>query len=171
MIPRFVPRNHPQQVATRGALDSVDDRVTPEAMFREIDAEFRFTLDVAASPDNARCRRFFTRDQDGLSQSWAGETVWCNPPYSNIGAWVKKAIDEVRGGCRGVVLLIPGNRCEQAFWQDLVEPVRDRGLGITTRFLRGRRHFDLPGKMVRRKEARPPFGLVLVIVEPRGKED
>ena len=43
-----------------------------------------FTVDVAAAPHNTKCERFYTAEQDGLAQSWAGETVWCNPPYSSI---------------------------------------------------------------------------------------
>jgi hypothetical protein len=46
---------------------------TPPDLFAQLDAEFRFTLDVAAQPDNALCVRFYTPEQDGLSQSWAGD--------------------------------------------------------------------------------------------------
>ena len=73
---------------------------TPQAFFDELDAEFHFTLDPCATPQNAKCARFFTKEQDGLAQSWQGEKVYCNPPYGrDIGKWVKKAADEVsRGG-------------------------------------------------------------------------
>lgn len=41
----------------------------------------RFTLDAAATAENAKCQRFFTREQDSLSLDWSG-VVWLNPPFS-----------------------------------------------------------------------------------------
>lgn len=40
---------------------------TPHDLFAELDKEFGFTLDVAASHDNAKVLRYFTRADDGLS--------------------------------------------------------------------------------------------------------
>lgn len=75
---------------------------TPQAFFAQLDAEFHFTLDVCATPQNAKCPRFFTKEIDGLAQSWYGETVYCNPPYGrDIAKWVKKASDEVLHAARG----------------------------------------------------------------------
>lgn len=62
---------------------SKDDRRTPSNVYDPLHAFHRFTLDVAASADNAKCARFFDEEMDGLSRSWAGETVWCNPPFSD----------------------------------------------------------------------------------------
>jgi len=47
-------------------------------------------LDVAASASNAKCKRFFDEQIDGLKQSWDNEVVWCNPPYKNVAQWIKK---------------------------------------------------------------------------------
>ncbi len=90
---RFQAKNHRQQVTARGgADDAVDDRGTTPADFGKFDSWLGpFTLDVAASDRNAKCSRYFTFTQDGLRQSWAGERVWCNPPYSRIGPWIDKA--------------------------------------------------------------------------------
>lgn len=152
--------NHPQQVGRRGALEKVDDRRTPRSLFDPLDEEFAFTLDVAASPENALCKRFYTIWDDGLAQSWMGERVWCNPPYSNIRPWVEKM---VRSEAELVVMLLPANRTEQAWWQDIIEP--RRGPIIETRFLRGRLRFDTPDHdySAQPKGNRPPFGVVLVI--------
>lgn len=67
---------------------------TPQALFDELDAEFGFTLDVAASDANAKCPLYFTAESDGLSRSWRGERIFCNPPYNNIAPWIEKAIRE-----------------------------------------------------------------------------
>lgn len=54
-----------------------------------------FTLDAAASPHNAKCKKFFTKEQDGLKQSWEGERVFCNPPFGREGPlFVRKAAEE-----------------------------------------------------------------------------
>lgn len=158
------PKNHPQQVAAVGVDDEKDDRRTPQELFDELDAEHGpFTVDVAASAENAKCLRFYDLASDGLAQSWAGELVWCNPPFSRLMPWVQKALEEIAAGCVRVVMLLPANRTEQPFWQEYIEPVRDRGLGVTTRFLPGRQKFGSasgPGK------AGCPFGCVVVVFEP-----
>lgn len=53
---------------------------TPPALFEELNAEFGFTLDAAASDTNAKCDTYFTLETDGLKQSWEGQTVFCTPP-------------------------------------------------------------------------------------------
>lgn len=165
----FKGNNHPQQTGARGARDDINDRgTTPELLAEVIELGYGpFTLDVAAADHNAKCARYFTLTDDGLEQSWAGETVWCNPPYSDIHPWVAKALIECAHPGTTVTLLLPANRTEQAWWQDLIEPFRDRPgnrPGITTHFLRGRRRFirhDAGFDSVQPND-RPPFGLVVV---------
>lgn len=162
----FISRNHPQQVARRGPLDEVDDRTTPWEVFEPLDRRFGFTVDAAASPRNARCERFWTRQDDGLEQSWAGERVWCNPPYSGLAHWVRKAHEEIRAHAELVVMLLPANRTEQGWWQDWIEPYRDgrdRRFGPRTEFWRGRTRFIQAGQTEIKPNERPPFGCVLAI--------
>ena len=45
---------------------------TPQRLFDELDAEFHFTLDAAASDENHKCARYFTQNDDGLRQNWGG---------------------------------------------------------------------------------------------------
>lgn len=112
---------------------ATDDWATPQWLFDALKAEFAFTLDPAASPSNAKCRRFFTRQEDGLAQDWSGETVFLNPPYGRvIGDWVQKAHEtSLRGSA--VVCLLPA-RTDTAWWHNFVM----RG---EIRFLRGRLRF------------------------------
>lgn len=49
-----------------------DDWCTPQAFFDELDREFHFDLDAAASSENAKCKRYFTKETDGLKNSWGG---------------------------------------------------------------------------------------------------
>lgn len=181
----YKSENHPQQTAKRGARDNVDDRGTKWEFIRSIEERFGypFDLDVAASPRNAKAPKFYTREDDGLTQPWRG-FVWCNPPYSDCGAWVRKAWTEWRGSdprtpddhgmqhARDaapwrIVMLLPANRVEQAWWQDLVEPYRDRpGSPLRVEFLRGRMRFDRPNAVIGPKGDRPPFGCALLIWRP-----
>lgn len=158
----FPPKNHPQQPVD----NETDERYTLPDTFDPLHAEHLFTLDAAATRENAKCPQFFDREVNGLLQSWAGHVVWCNPPFSDLLSWVRKARWEtVHGGCLKVVMLLPANRSEQPWWQDYIEPVRDRGIGVTTKNLRKRRNFGRPGQPDGKYKTGVPFGLVLVIFE------
>ena len=64
---------------------------TPQDFFDELNKEFNFTLDPCATPETAKCKKFYTKEDDGLAQDWGGEVVFCNPPYgSAIKDWVRK---------------------------------------------------------------------------------
>lgn len=93
---------------------------TPDAIFAPLQAEFGFTLDAAASSENARAPLFFTEQQDGLSQDWGCHTVWLNPPYGEtiggLAAWVRKAYSASLSGAT-VVMLIPA-RTNTAWFHD-----------------------------------------------------
>ena len=114
---------------------ATDNWSTPQDFFDKLNDEFHFTLDAAASPDNAKCTNYFTEEQDGLAQSWGGHTVWCNPPYCRkTGLWVKKAYEEhQRTGCT-VVMLLP-SRTDVRWFHDYI-------LGkAEIRFIKGRLKF------------------------------
>lgn len=106
---------------------------TPESLFRELAAEFEFTLDVCASAENAKCSTYFTKQKDGLMQQWSG-VCWMNPPYGReIGLWVRKAFESAQQGVT-VVYLIPA-RTDTAWWHEYVTKADE------TRFVRGRLRF------------------------------
>ncbi|CDQ22605.1 DNA N-6-adenine-methyltransferase [Halobacillus karajensis] len=108
---------------------------TPQDFFDELNTEFNFTLDPCATPDNAKCDKYFTEKDDGLEQSWEGETVFCNPPYGRgIKHWVKKAYQESTKPNTTVVLLIP-SRTDTRYFHDYVYHKSE------IRFLKGRLKF------------------------------
>lgn len=110
-----------------------DEWATPQDVFDALDREFGpFTLDPCATPENAKCERYFTAKENGLNQPWGG-VVFCNPPYGReIGEWVKKAH---AASCRGatVVCLLPA-RTDTAWWHDYAAKGE-------VRFIRGRLRF------------------------------
>lgn len=115
-------------------LSNKEDWATPQWLFDELNHEFRFTIDAAASRDNAKCNRYFTKQTDGLSNVWSG-TVWCNPPYGKgIIDWVKKAYESQKDGVT-TVMLLPA-RTDTKWFHEYV-------LGkAEVRFLRGRIRFE-----------------------------
>ena len=87
---------------------------TPLWLFRALDLEFNFALDAAALPETALCEKYLTPDIDALSVDWGdfispsvrSPWAWLNPPYSDIGPWVEKAIEQQGRGI-GTVMLVP----------------------------------------------------------------
>lgn len=49
-----------------------EDWATPQDFFDELDKEFHFDLDPCADAENAKCKEFFTKEQNGLLQDWGG---------------------------------------------------------------------------------------------------
>lgn len=95
---------------------ATDEWATPQALFDRLNEQYNFTLDVCALPSNAKCERYFSQQEDGLSQAWQGQ-CFMNPPYGRkIGAWVKKAYESAKAGAT-VVCLLPA-RTDTAWWHD-----------------------------------------------------
>lgn len=131
-----------------------DEWETPDDLFRGLDREFHFTVDACANEANRKCSRFFSPEQDGLLQDWEGETVWCNPPYSDIKKWIKKCYYEGHKPNTIVVALV-FSRTDTRWWQNYVQHRAE------VRFVKGRIKFG--GK------ANAPFPSALVIY--RGPEE
>lgn len=65
---------------TKGMLTSnKDDWETPQDLFDKLNAFYGFTLDACASPENAKCKKYYTKEQNSLVQDWNNDTIWCNP--------------------------------------------------------------------------------------------
>ena len=130
------------------------DWCTPKAFFNELDAEFHFCLDAAATDKTAICPTYYTPREDALLLSWdKGGAVFCNPPYGReIGKWVKKAHDEAQRGLT-VVLLIPA-RTDTSYFHEYIYGKAE------IRFVRGRLKFtDDDGKVF----APAPFPSMVVV--------
>ena len=91
------------------------DWETPIEFFNKYDDIYKFTLDVCCLPETAKCNRFFTPTDDGLTQDWSKDVCWMNPPYGrSIGLWIKKAYEESLKGAI-VVCLLP-SRTDTNWW-------------------------------------------------------
>jgi phage N-6-adenine-methyltransferase len=130
---------------------------TPRKLFASLDAEFGFSLDVAADDINHCCPRYFTAVEDGLKQDWGAETCWCNPPYGRrINEWLAKAYEAAQHGAT-VVCLIPARTCT-SWWHDYC-------LKGEIRYIRGRLTFNDD------KKKRAPFPSAVVIFRPSSRRD
>ena len=106
---------------------------TPQDLFDKLNAEFHFDLDVCALPENAKCEKYYTPEDDGLLQPWNG-TCWCNPPYGRtIGKWIQKAYETFAGGGT-VVMLLPARTDTKWFHEYIYNKAE-------IRFIKGRLKF------------------------------
>lgn len=136
---------------------------TPADFFRELDQEFHFNLDPAATDKSAKCARYFTPADDGLKADWGGCRVFCNPPYGRqITDWVRKGYEESKKPGTLVVMLIPA-RTDTSYFHDYIF----HGKADEVRFVRGRITFtDEDGNPTKDAKGRPcsaPFPSAVVI--------
>lgn len=95
------------------------DWETPKALFDKLNDEFQFTLDLCATKENAKCSKFFTPEDDGLTKDWRG-TCWMNPPYGKeIGKWIERAYHQSQQWGSVIVCLVP-SRTDTRYWHDYV---------------------------------------------------
>ena len=159
--PRGRPRLHASNAARQKAhrirqkrkvyhRDLRSDRETPHGFFADLDEEFHFTLDVCASQDNAKCARYFTAADDGLTQPWEG-VCWMNPPYGRgVERWIRKAYESALQGATVVCLV--KSTTETQWWQTYTPHAE-------IRYIKGRITFH-------GAKHRAPFSVCLVIFRP-----
>lgn len=109
---------------------------TPQYLFDSLNKEFHFTLDPCATKQNAKCNKYYTKDDDGLKKNWSGEIVFCNPPYGRqLEKWVEKSFLESKKKNTKVVMLIPARTDTRWFHDFIYNKAKE------IRFIRGRIKF------------------------------
>ena len=97
-----------------------DNWETPQDLFDKLNNKFHFTLDPCADIKNHKCDKYYTETDNGLTQDWKGEIVFCNPPYGRkIYKWVEKCYNESKKDNTTVVLLIP-SRTDTKYFHDFL---------------------------------------------------
>ena len=129
-----------------------DSWETPPSLFNVLDMEFNFSLFPCCTKQTAKCKKFFTKEEDGLIQDWSKDIVFVNPPYGReIGKWVEKSYNEAKKGAK-VVMLIP-SRTDTKWFHDFIYNKAE------IRFLKGRIRF-----LQNKKELNAaPFPTMLII--------
>lgn len=104
-----------------------DDWSTPQELFNQLDAIYgHFDLDVCADKNNTKCKKYYTKKDNGLLQQWHndGDKIWMNPPYGRqIGLWVRKAFIESLHGAT-VVCLLPA-RTDTKWFHNYIKKAYD----------------------------------------------
>mgnify|MGYP003641007183 CR=1 FL=1 len=133
---------------------------TPDDFFVRLDKKFKFTLDPCSTSLNAKCPKYYTEAQDGLSQDWGGQQVFVNPPYGReMKKWVKKAFDESCKPKTTVVMLIPA-RTDTRYWHEYCMKAD------TIYFVKGRLHFKnkvIADYAAKTKTSPAPFPSAVVV--------
>jgi site-specific DNA-methyltransferase (adenine-specific) len=125
-----------------------------------------FTLDPCSDGKNNKTSKFFTKEDDGLSQNWGGNKVFMNPPYGRaIKDWLKKAHEEGQKPNTTVVCLIPA-RTDTKYWHDYVMKAQ------AIYFVKGRLKFGdsgnsapFPSAVVVFTSTLLPFGIIFGALE------
>ena len=112
---------------------------------------YHFTLDPCSNVANHKFAKFYTVDDNGLSQNWQNEVVFVNPPYIESAAWIEKCYNEWHTNNTIVVMLI-ASRTDTKAWYNYVSKAP------AIEFLIPRVKFELNGQSV----GSPTFGSALV---------
>jgi phage N-6-adenine-methyltransferase len=140
-----------------------DEWSTPQDLWDRLNKEFRFTVDVAASHENAKCSDYLDSGDDALVGDWVGfgDRCWCNPPYSRglQGKFIAKAAEQREYGVM-TVMLLPARTDTKAFHAHIYDASTWQARpGVEIRLLPGRLKF---GGAVNSA----PFPSMIVIFRP-----
>jgi phage N-6-adenine-methyltransferase len=131
---------------------ATDEWSTPQAFFDKLDRRYHFTLDPCATPENAKCPIYFTREQNGLEQDWGTHRVFCNPPYGRtMAAWARKCFEASQRGA--LVVLLVTARTDTRWYHDWVYGKAE------VEFIRGRLKFGKADNCA-------PFSSMLCVYRP-----
>lgn len=131
---------------------SSDEWYTPRWI---IDALGPFDLDPCAPANRPYdiAPRFFTKEDDGLTQDWGTDRVWLNPPYSRI--LLRAFVEKLAHHNHGTALLV--NRTDNLMFFEVIFPHAASML-----FMRNRVKFIRPDGST----GNPFFGSVLIAFGP-----
>ena len=138
---------------TKGLMSSNSNEWgTPKDFFEELNKEFKFTLDPCSTHENAKCKKHFTKEEDGLKQDWSKDVVFCNPPYGKeLPLWVEKAYKENKKGAL-VVMLIPARTDTRYFHKYIYKQHEIRFIKGRLKFNDGKNSAPFPSMVVVMKE-------------------
>ncbi len=105
-----------------------DHWFTPPDFYAALDREFVFTFDPCP----------LMSDESGLLTAWSGR-VFCNPPYSKIPEFIKRALWHLHTGVVEIAVFLIPARTDTAWFHDFIYGKAE------VRFVRGRLRFGGKG--------------------------
>ena len=103
-----------------------DEWRTPQSLFDKLDKEFNFDSDPCPMTNKPLKKGLFR----GYKNS-----IFVNPPYSNIKHWVKRAY-EIHNMYRPTIVMLIPSRTDTLWWHDYVMKAKE------IRFIKGRLKFS-----------------------------
>ena len=133
-----------------------DCRFTPQTILEQIYRIFgKIDLDPCGDRrSNVKADRFYYIEDDGLSQPWDADLVFCNPPFSQTTPFLRKAHESwMKSEARTIILLMPAQTHLISF--------HDVAVGQADIYLlKGKLHFGRPD---RTKPGTAPFPCMFVV--------
>ncbi len=147
-----------------------DEWQTPDWLYNALDSEFHFDIDVACNFKNSKAK--FGLFGTGLIDEWnydmktnhGAKTVFCNPPYSNITPWVRKAVEQLDNGVTSV-FLVPSST-DTAWFQFCIYNAREIRFITSDGKRSGRVHFINPN--TKKTVTGNTSGSCIIVFKPRG---
>lgn len=135
---------HDRRLPVPHRVSGKNDHGTPKALYDYYDTlqgKCRFGLDAAAGKSNAKHKNFISEEENALTLEWItktpkGSRVWLNPPYSHMGQFAARVVDQVRK-YKFTVYMLCASRTDSRWWQELVIPNAAK-----VRCIKGRVKFD-----------------------------
>jgi site-specific DNA-methyltransferase (adenine-specific) len=105
---------------------------TPPEFWEELDEEFHFQLDAAASEHNHLTEKYLSSAEDALADGtrWIIPEenvlrVYCNPGFSDMGLWLEKAEFEVAQSPSAIVCVLGLCAPSTGWWEDALNRVSE----------------------------------------------
>lgn len=112
--------------------------------------DFEFDLDPFAHPEAHWGTEWWTKADNAYTR-WLAERNYVNGPWDECGKVVSWIREQLPRNFRHTFTaqILPDNRREQEWWQELIEPIRDRrerkGIVVTTHSPPRRLEYGFPG--------------------------
>ena len=147
---------------------------TPKTLFNKLNEKFGpFTIDLCASSENAKCEKYYTKEDDSLKQPWNG-VCWINPPYAVptakrvkgiVDEYIKKGLKEIKENpeCKRICFLIPC-KTDVKYFHEYIFPNATEII-----FISGRPNFEGPHSNSKASGCRTAICAVVFDKENLGK--
>jgi site-specific DNA-methyltransferase (adenine-specific) len=133
-----------------------DEWETPQDRYDEWNKEFKFNLDACATAENCKYPDYFSLQNDAITMDWWGR-VFCNPPYSKVKEFLKKATEEMQKGHCEVIVFLTFANTDTRWFHDYVYGKAE------IRFIKGRLKFkgkNKKGEIVNNSAMRPSILII-----------
>lgn len=106
--------------------NSHDEHYTPQPIIERVQAVLGvIELDPCSNSHEkpwVPAKRHYTKDDDGLFQGWVAESVYVNPPYSNLLPWAEKLNQELTHSKLEEALVLVPAYTDTQWWDVLCKP-------------------------------------------------